>query len=151
MTQTRLTDAGWTAAATESATDDANEERVTDHPQTTAALCERAAAHAMTVATEHFPELPVEAIAWETSTRMERSSGKAIYDSAGEDKEITIRLSWDAYQEHGREQFTRVVRHELIHAWQYHEHGDGDHGPTFRQWIEPPIAIHGAPCSRVRS
>ncbi len=29
------------------------------------------------------------------------------------------------------------MRHELIHAWQYHEHGDGDHGPTFRQWIEP--------------
>ncbi len=62
----------------------------------------------MTVAAEHFPELPVEAIVWETSTRMERSAGKAIYDSAGEDEEITIRLSWDAYQEHGWEQFARA-------------------------------------------
>jgi SprT-like protein len=134
MMQTHLTDDTWTTAATENDADDASN---MDHPQTKLALRERAACHAAAVAAEHFPELPVEAITWETSTRMERSAGKAIYDPAGEDEEITIRLSWDAYQEYGWEQFARVVRHELIHAWQYHEHGDGDHGPTFRQWIEP--------------
>lgn len=29
------------------------------------------------------------------------------------------------------------MRHELIHIWQYHERGTADHGPTFRQWVEP--------------
>lgn len=33
--------------------------------------------------------------------------------------------------------FSRVVHHELIHAWQYHEYEVTDHGPTFRQWVEP--------------
>ncbi|MFC7009873.1 SprT family zinc-dependent metalloprotease [Halalkalicoccus salilacus] len=66
---------------------------------------------------------------------MQRSAGKAIYDS--ENEEITIRLSWDAYKAYGWKQFARVVRHELIHAWQYVEHGKAGHGPTFRQWIDP--------------
>lgn len=67
------------------------------------------------VAAENFPELPVEAIDWEASTRMQRSAGVAIYDRQNE--QITIRLSWDAYEAYGWEQFSRVVRHELIHAW----------------------------------
>ncbi|KYH24198.1 protein SprT-like protein [Halalkalicoccus paucihalophilus] len=106
-----------------------------DQPETKAALCERAAAHAEMVADEHFPELPVETIDWETSTRMQRSAGVAIYDY--QSKQITIRLSWDAYESYGWEQFSRVVRHELIHAWQYHECGEADHGSTFTQWVEP--------------
>jgi predicted SprT family Zn-dependent metalloprotease len=140
MTQTALTDEVWTtAAADESATaasDETNEkDDDPEYPQTKQVFCERAEAHAADVAAEHFPELPVESIAWETSTRMQRSAGKAIYDRQSE--EITIRLSWDAYETYGWEQFARIVRHELIHAWQYHEHGEADHGPTFRQWVEP--------------
>jgi SprT-like protein len=138
MTQSRLTDEEWNATASESqpaAQDAPDQTGEADDPQTEHALRERAAAHVATVAAEHFPELLVEAIAWETSTRMERSAGKAIYDPASE--EITIRLSWDAYEEYGWEQFSRTVRHELIHAWQYHEYGEADHGPTFRRWVEP--------------
>ncbi|MCL7418408.1 MAG: SprT-like domain-containing protein [Halalkalicoccus sp.] len=48
-----------------------------------------------------------------------------------------MRLSWDAYESYGWKQFSRVVRHELIHAWQYHEYGEADHGSTFRRWVEP--------------
>ncbi len=92
-------------------------------------------AHSGEVAAENFPELPVEAINWETSTRMQRSAGVAIYDQQSE--QITIRLSWDAYEAYGWEQFSRVVRHELIHAWQYHEYSKADHGSTFKQWVEP--------------
>ena len=138
MTQSRLTDDVWTGTPAESQSapaQDAPDQTERADPQTEHALCERAAAHAATVAAEHFPELPVEAIMWETSTRMKRSAGTAIYDRASE--EITIRLSWDAYQEYGWEQFSRTVRHELIHAWQYHEYGEADHGPTFRRWVEP--------------
>ncbi|WP_332100926.1 SprT family zinc-dependent metalloprotease [Halalkalicoccus salilacus] len=128
-----------TAAADESATavSDETNGQSDDHeyPQTKQALCERAGAHAADVAAEHFPELPVESIRWETSTRMQRSAGVAIYDRQSE--VITIRLSWDAYEAYGWEQFARIVRHELIHAWQYHEHGEADHGSTFRRWVEP--------------
>jgi SprT-like protein len=105
-----------------------------DEPQTKQALCERAAAHAADVAGEHFPELPVERITWETSTRLQRSAGMAIYEH--QSKEITIRLSWDAYKVYGWEQFARVVRHELIHVWQYCKYGEAGHGSTFCQWTE---------------
>lgn len=129
----------WTTAVTErrtASTESTKEDEGSEgHPQTEQALRKRAAAHACDVAAEHFPALPVEAITWETSTRMERSAGKTIYDRQNEG--ITIRLSWDAYKEYGWEQFARTVRHELIHASQYYEYGEADHGPTFRRWIEP--------------
>ena len=50
--------------------------------------------------------------------------------------DITIRLSWDTYNSQGWEQFSSTVRHELIHAWQYHEFGDADHGTTFTRWTD---------------
>ncbi|WP_227379956.1 hypothetical protein [Haladaptatus halobius] len=28
------------------------------------------------------------------------------------------------------------MRHELIHAWQYHEFGDADHGATLTRWTD---------------
>lgn len=42
-------------------------------PETKAALCEQAVSHAGEIAVEYFPALLVEAIYWETSTRMQRS------------------------------------------------------------------------------
>ncbi|MFC6906553.1 SprT-like domain-containing protein [Halalkalicoccus tibetensis] len=107
----------------------------THHPRTKGALRERAAAHAAAVGAEHFPLVPVEEIEWEVSTRMKRSAGIAVYDRDAE--QVTIRLSWDAYEAYGWEEFARTVRHELIHAWQYYERGTADHGPTFRQWLDP--------------
>ncbi|WP_227379572.1 SprT-like domain-containing protein [Haladaptatus halobius] len=49
--------------------------------------------------------------------------------------EITIALTWMAYEHHGWEQFSVTVRHELIHAWLYHEFSEADHGRTFIRWI----------------
>ncbi|WP_245800263.1 SprT-like domain-containing protein [Haladaptatus litoreus] len=43
---------------------------------------------------------------------------------------------WKAYEQLGWEQFSSTVRHELIHAWQYHEFGDADHGATFTRWTD---------------
>lgn len=110
----------------------------TTEPRTKKELRDRAAAHALEVAQEHFPELPVEDITWQTSTRMKASAGKAIYrpDGDSDDDEVIVRLSWNAYQQYGWEKFARVVRHELIHVWQYHTHGKGGHGWTFEQWVE---------------
>ncbi|WP_266082867.1 SprT-like domain-containing protein [Haladaptatus caseinilyticus] len=103
-----------------------------DTPKTSTALLDRVRQHAADVAAEHFPDLPVETIAWEVSHRRQRSAGATKYDPAN--GEITISLAWAAFEQHGWEQFSSTVRHELIHAWQYHEFGDADHGSTFAQW-----------------
>nr|WP_255767687.1 SprT-like domain-containing protein [Haladaptatus halobius] len=58
-------------------------------------------------------------------------------------------MTWDAYDSHGWEQFSSTVRHELIHAWQYHEFGEADHGRTFARWID--ILDTAQYCERFRS
>ncbi|MFH5801049.1 SprT-like domain-containing protein [Haladaptatus sp. CMAA 1911] len=103
-----------------------------DTPETPTALLDRAQQHATNVAAEHFPDLPVEELDWEISHRAQRQAGVTKYDPAT--GEITIALTWTAYEQHGWEQFSETVRHELIHAWQYHEFGDADHGATFTRW-----------------
>ncbi|WP_458210970.1 SprT-like domain-containing protein [Haladaptatus sp. NG-SE-30] len=90
--------------------------------------------HATNVAAEHFSDLPVETINWEVSHRAQRQAGVTKYDPATE--AITIALTWTAYEHHGWEQFSSTVRHELIHAWQYYEFGDADHGSTFTRWTD---------------
>ncbi|SIR99043.1 SprT-like family protein [Haladaptatus litoreus] len=100
-----------------------------DTPETPTALLDRAKQHATNVAAEHFPDLPVETIDWEVSHRAQRQAGVTKYDPTTE--AITITLTWTAYEQHGWEQFSSTVRHELIHAWQYHEFGEADHGRTF--------------------
>jgi SprT-like protein len=99
-------------------------------PDTKAELVERAREYAVEVAAEHFPELPVETVDWEVSTRAERRAGVTEHDPTTGD--ITVRLTWDAYTELGWEKMCRTIRHELIHVWQCHEHGGGGHGAVFR-------------------
>ncbi|GAA0236606.1 SprT-like domain-containing protein [Haladaptatus pallidirubidus] len=105
-----------------------------DTPETPTALLDRAQQHATNVAAVHFPDLPVEAIEWEVSHRAQRQAGVTKYDPATE--EITIALTRTAYEQHSWDQFSATVRHELIHAWQYHEFGDADHGATFIRWTD---------------
>ncbi|WP_435158855.1 SprT-like domain-containing protein [Haladaptatus sp. DFWS20] len=127
--QTTLSDVATQRTLTESAkpaTDDTSE--------TPTDLLDRAQQHATNVAAEHFPELPIRAIEWEVSHRAQRQAGVTKYDPTTE--AITIALTWTAYEHHGRVQFSSTVRHELIHAWQYHEFGDADHDATFTRWID---------------
>lgn len=109
-------------------------DREDDTPTTERGLLDRAQVHAADVAAENFPDLPIEAIAWEVSQRRQRSAGATKYDPTT--GEITISLAWDAFEQHGWEQFSSTVRHELIHAWQYHEFGEADHGRTFERWTD---------------
>jgi SprT-like protein len=103
-------------------------------PTTRAALLDREQQHAATVVADHLPALPVERIEWEISDRRQRSAGATKFDP--ETGEITISLAWDAYDSQGWEQFNSTVRHEVIHAWQYHEFGEAEHGETFERWID---------------
>ncbi|WP_227377912.1 SprT-like domain-containing protein [Haladaptatus halobius] len=105
-----------------------------DTPETPTDLLGRAQQHATNFATEHFPDLPVETIDWEFSYRAQRQAGVTKYDP--KTGEITIALTWAAYEHHSWEQFSSTVRYELIHAWQYHEFGEADHGATFTQWTD---------------
>ncbi|SIR98689.1 SprT-like family protein [Haladaptatus litoreus] len=105
-----------------------------DTPKTPTGLLDRAQQHAADIATKHFPDLPVKAIDWEVSHRAQRQAGVTKYDPATE--AITIVLTWTADEQHGWEQFSSTVRHELIHAWQYHEFGEADHGRTFARWTD---------------
>ncbi|MFH5802019.1 hypothetical protein [Haladaptatus sp. CMAA 1911] len=70
-----------------------------DTPETPTALLDRAQQHAMNVTTEYFPDLPVETIDWVISHRAQRQAGVTKYDPVTE--EITIALTWMAYQQHG--------------------------------------------------
>lgn len=72
-----------------------------------------------------------DAVEWEISKRARRRAGVCSYDADSET--VTIRLTWDAYREHGWRQFTNTIRHELVHAWEFQEHGDAGHGERFRE------------------
>ncbi|WP_458190945.1 SprT-like domain-containing protein [Haladaptatus sp. NG-WS-4] len=74
------------------------------------------------------------AIQHSPSKHTQRQAGVTKYDPATE--AVTIALTWTAYQQHGCKQFSETVRHELVHAWQYHEFGDADHGATFTRWTD---------------
>lgn len=74
------------------------------------------------------------------NTRLQRSAGKAYSGSKvpqSVDGRLAIGLAPGYFYTHGRKDLLEVVRHELIHIWQY-EHPDGKsgHGPTFRQWLD---------------
>ena len=77
----------------------------------------------------------------EVSEQAQRQAGVTEYDPEAES--VTIRLTWDAYQEFGWQQFSKTVRHELVHAWQYWQFEEVDHGETFARWTDPlDIAQH---------
>ncbi|WP_330630687.1 SprT-like domain-containing protein [Halocatena halophila] len=66
------------------------------------------------------------------SKRMTKSRGLC----RKQNDEVQIRLSWPDYENNGWEQTQETIRHELIHAHQYINHGEADHGPTFKEWMD---------------
>ncbi|WP_440009325.1 SprT-like domain-containing protein [Halomicrococcus sp. SG-WS-1] len=77
----------------------------------------------------------------EVSERTQQQAGVTEYDP--DTQAVTIRLTWDAYQEFGWQQFSKTIRHELVHAWQYWRFNEADHVETFARWTDPlDIAQH---------
>ncbi|WP_267643505.1 SprT-like domain-containing protein [Haloarchaeobius amylolyticus] len=106
-------------------------------PATKVELCERAAEYARTVDLD----VDLSRISWEVSTQAKRRAGACRYKS--HTGEITIRLTWAAYQKFGWEEFTRVIRHELIHAWEFQHFGESTHGRRFkRKASELDVDVH---------
>ncbi|WP_332898873.1 SprT family zinc-dependent metalloprotease [Haladaptatus sp. CMSO5] len=90
-------------------------------------LVERAERYAKTVA------LPIDysTVSWEVSERARRRAGQCLYNP--QTGAVTIRLTWAAFEAYGWEQFSGVVRHELVHAWEFQQFGASNHGSRFRQ------------------
>ncbi|WP_458188880.1 hypothetical protein [Haladaptatus sp. NG-WS-4] len=66
-------------------------------PETPTALLDRAQQHAMNVATEHFTDLPIEAIDWEVSHRAQRQAGVTKYDPKMDER--TAYRSWSVFRQ----------------------------------------------------
>ncbi|QSG03374.1 SprT-like domain-containing protein [Natranaeroarchaeum sulfidigenes] len=75
-------------------------------------------------------DVDLDAIQWTVSHRARRRAGSCRYDS--DSGAVTVRLAWDAYREHGWDEMAAVIRHELVHAWEFQQFGESGHGARFR-------------------
>lgn len=96
-------------------------------PETRAELLDQAADYAERVDIE----IDTAAIQWELSERAKRRAGCCRYDRQTE--QVTVVLTWAAYQSMGWERFTETIRHELVHAWEFTHFGESGHGSRFRR------------------
>jgi predicted SprT family Zn-dependent metalloprotease len=101
-------------------------------------LIERATAYARTVDLD----VAVDAIDWAISTNAQRTrrAGDCRYNRQTE--QLTITLTWAAYAAWDWDEFTETIRHELVHAFQFANRGDSDHGLRFTllaESVDAPI------------
>lgn len=59
----------------------------------------------------------------------EMSTAQVEYDNA---KEIKFRFSWRAFQEFDEDTWKEVIKHELVHAEEFHKYGDTNHRSHFK-------------------
>ncbi|NUB90980.1 SprT-like domain-containing protein [Haloterrigena sp. SYSU A558-1] len=91
----------------------------------------RARIHAREVLEAHDLEVDRDALEWDVSTRARRRAGACRWDA---DREVaTIVLTRAAYRQYDWETFAGVVRHELVHAWEFQQFGESGHGSRFRE------------------
>ncbi|APX95325.1 SprT family zinc-dependent metalloprotease [Natronorubrum daqingense] len=91
----------------------------------------RARIHAREVCREYDLEIDREALEWEVSTRARRRAGACRWNRSRE--VATIVLTRQAYERYEWETFAGVVRHELVHAWEFQRFGESGHGTRFRE------------------
>lgn len=87
-------------------------------------------------------------VEWDVSTRAKRRAGAVIapdfpdatvgepYDWTGVPRarrECTVRLTWEAFEELGRDAMAGTVRHELVHVAQFQRYGTTGHGDDFER------------------
>lgn len=100
-------------------------------PDTPEDLLSVAPRYAQYVVEMHDMDVPLDEVEWDISHRAKRRAGVCIYDKDSED--ITVRLTWDAYEVNGWENMKDTIRHELVHAEQYHRFGESGHGVRFKR------------------
>ena len=91
----------------------------------------RARIHTREVIDNHGLEIDREALEWTVTTRARRRAGACRWDA---DREVaTIVLTRQAYEHYEWAAFAGVIRHELVHAWEFQRFGESGHGPRFRK------------------
>ncbi|MFP8954225.1 SprT-like domain-containing protein [Natrialbaceae archaeon A-arb3/5] len=91
----------------------------------------RARIHAREVVRESDLSIDLDAIEWDVSTRAKRRAGACRWNSRT--AVATIVLTRRAYERYEWAEFAGVVRHELVHAWEYQQFGESGHGRRFRE------------------
>ncbi|ELY59609.1 SprT family zinc-dependent metalloprotease [Natronolimnohabitans innermongolicus] len=100
-----------------------------DDPTIDDEIVARARIHAREVISEHDLEIDRNALEWTVTTRARRRAGACRWNRA--DEVATIVLTRQAYERYDWETFAGVVRHELVHAWEYQQFGESGHGERF--------------------
>ena len=91
----------------------------------------RARIHAREVVDEHELAVDLKALEWEVSARARCRAGACQWHA---DREVaTIVLARRAYERYDWSAFAGVVRHELVHAWEFQQFGESGHGDRFRE------------------
>ncbi|MEY7850782.1 SprT-like domain-containing protein [Natrarchaeobius sp. A-rgal3] len=91
----------------------------------------RARIHAREVVDEQDLEIDLSALEWEVSARAKRRAGACRWNARRE--VATIVLTRRAYERYDWTEFAAVVRHELVHAWEFQRFGESGHGPRFHE------------------
>ena len=91
----------------------------------------RARIQAREVVAEHELAIDLEAVEWTVSTRARRRAGACRWHDGHE--VATIVLARRAYERYDWPAFAGVIRHELVHAWEFQQFGDSGHGNRFRK------------------
>ncbi|PGF18235.1 sprT domain-containing protein [Natrinema sp. CBA1119] len=91
----------------------------------------RARIHAREVVDEYELAVDLGALEWDVSTRARRRAGACRWHA---DREVaTIVLARKAYEAYEWPSFAEIVRHELVHAWEFQRFGESGHGSRFRE------------------
>ncbi|SDQ32822.1 SprT-like domain-containing protein [Natronobacterium texcoconense] len=105
-----------------------------DAPTLVDEIVARARIHAREVANGdgdyHLP-VDLESLEWDVSSRARRRAGACRWNA---DREVaTIVLARRAYERYDWPAFAAVVRHELVHAWEFQQFGESGHGKRFHE------------------
>lgn len=93
-------------------------------------LLARARIHAREVVADYDLPVDLSSVEWDVSARAKRRAGACRWHA---DREVaTIVLARRAYERYDWPEFAAVVRHELVHAWEFQQFGESGHGPRFR-------------------
>lgn len=94
----------------------------------------------LSAAKEYAQTVPItvslDELQWTVSNRAKRRAGAVKVRKKLRTEEIEVDLNWIAYKELGWETFEGVIRHELIHVWQFEEFGAMNHGASFNAKAE---------------
>ncbi|SER56795.1 SprT family zinc-dependent metalloprotease [Natrinema salaciae] len=106
---------------------------MTDRDELTLAdeIVARARIHAREVVADDRLPVDLGAVEWAVSSRARRRAGCCRWDA---DRDVaTIVLARRAYERYDWPAFAGIVRHELVHAWEFQRFGESGHGDRFRE------------------